>query len=202
MEFGQPQDIEWAIENGSLYLLQSRPITTLRNIPDPDGALNIWDNSNITESYNGVTSPLTFSFARSVYEGVYRQFCRILRVPQRKIEANDLTFRCMLGLIQGRIYYNLLNWYRVLALLPGFTVNRRFMEQMMGVRESLPDKDDSGTRQGDGAARVCRHLQSGGDDPGFDWESDDSGRPGQEILRAPAPSLAGTRSASYGDASR
>ncbi|MBD3562364.1 phosphoenolpyruvate synthase, partial [Planktothrix sp. FACHB-1355] len=28
---------------------------------------------------------------------------------------------------------------RVLALLPGFTVNRRFMEQMMGVRESLPE---------------------------------------------------------------
>ncbi len=137
-EFGQPQDIEWAIEEGKLYLLQSRPITTLRNLPDPDGALNIWDNSNITESYNGVTSPLTFSFARSVYEGVYRQFCRILRVPERKIEASDLTFRCMLGLIQGRIYYNLLNWYRVLALLPGFTVNRRFMEQMMGVRESLP----------------------------------------------------------------
>ncbi|NJO75308.1 MAG: hypothetical protein HC833_17000 [Leptolyngbyaceae cyanobacterium RM1_406_9] len=44
----------------------------------------------------------------------------------------------MLGLIQGRIYYNLLSWYRVLALLPGFTVNRRFMEQMMGVREELP----------------------------------------------------------------
>ena len=44
----------------------------------------------------------------------------------------------MLGLIEGRIYYNLTNWYRVLALLPGFTVNRRFMEQMMGVREGLP----------------------------------------------------------------
>nr|BBH93194.1 hypothetical protein KTA_13930 [Thermogemmatispora argillosa] len=27
--FGVPQDIEWAIENGQLYLLQSRPITTL-----------------------------------------------------------------------------------------------------------------------------------------------------------------------------
>jgi len=139
-EFGQPQDTEWAIKDGRLYLLQSRPITTLRNIPDPDGALNIWDNSNITESYNGVTTPLTFSFARSVYEGVYRQFCRILRVPRRKIDASDRTFHCMLGLIQGRIYYNLLSWYRVLALLPGFTVNRRFMEQMMGVRESLPDE--------------------------------------------------------------
>ena len=151
-EFGQPQDIEWAIKDGELNLLQSRPITTLHNLADPDGDLNIWDNNNITESYNGVTTPLTFSFARSVYEGVYRQFCRILRVPQRKIEAHERTFQCMLGLIEGRIYYNLLNWYRVLALLPGFTINRRFMEQMMGVRENLPDNiaavlDKATTRQ-------------------------------------------------------
>jgi pyruvate,water dikinase len=27
--FGKPQDVEWAIEGGALYLLQSRPITTL-----------------------------------------------------------------------------------------------------------------------------------------------------------------------------
>jgi len=27
--FGAPQDVEWAIEKGKLYLLQSRPITTL-----------------------------------------------------------------------------------------------------------------------------------------------------------------------------
>lgn len=138
--FGQPQDIEWAIEGNALYLLQSRPITTLRALPDPDAALNLWDNSNIVESYSGVTTPLTFSFARSSYQSVYRQFCRILRVPERTLAANDRIFRNMLGLIRGRVYYNLLNWYRALALLPGFTLNRRFMEQMMGVRESLPDE--------------------------------------------------------------
>lgn len=138
--FGRPQDIEWAYSGDKLYLLQSRPITTLEKMPDPDGALNIWDNSNIIESYSGVTTPLTFSFARYIYEGVYREFCRILRVPKRKIAANEQTFAGMLGLIQGRVYYNLVNWYRVLALLPGFTFNRRFMEQMMGVRESLPDE--------------------------------------------------------------
>ena len=27
--FGKPQDIEWGIENGNVYLLQSRPVTTL-----------------------------------------------------------------------------------------------------------------------------------------------------------------------------
>jgi len=145
--FGRPQDIEWAIKGEELFLLQSRPITTLLDLADPEGALNLWDNSNITESYNGITTPLTFSFARYVYEGVYRQFCVIMRVPKAKIAANERTFARMLGLIQGRIYYNLLNWYRVLALLPGFTLNRRFMEQMMGVRESLPDEVVGDLRQ-------------------------------------------------------
>src|SRR5215467_7964261 len=138
--FGRPQDIEWAIESNQLFLLQSRPITTLGHLADPEGAFNLWDNSNITESYNGVTTPLTFSFARYVYQGVYRQFCVIMSVPRSKIAANERTFARMLGLIEGRIYYNLLNWYRVLALLPGFTLNRRFMEQMMGVRESLAEE--------------------------------------------------------------
>jgi pyruvate,water dikinase len=138
--FGRPQDIEWALEGGKLYLLQSRPITSLNALADPDGVLNIWDNSNIAESYNGVTTPLTFSFARRAYEEVYRQFCRILGVPRRKLERSDEVFRHMLGLVRGRVYYNLLNWYRLLALLPGFTVNRRFMEQMMGVRQGIPDE--------------------------------------------------------------
>jgi pyruvate,water dikinase len=136
---GQPQDIEWAIEDGRLYLLQSRPITSLSGMGDPDGALCVWDNSNIAESYPGITMPLTFSFARLAYEGVYRQFCRLMRVPPATIAANSGIFRRMLGLIQGRVYYNLLNWYRLLSMLPGFTVNRRFMEQMMGVREGLPE---------------------------------------------------------------
>ena len=132
--FGVPQDVEWAFEGGQLYLLQSRPVTTL----PPDGGLNLWDNSNISESYSGVTLPLTFSFARRAYTGVYREFCRMLAVPSARIAAHEATFGNMIGLIRGRVYYNLLNWYRVLALLPGFTLNRRFMEQMMGVKEELP----------------------------------------------------------------
>jgi phosphohistidine swiveling domain-containing protein len=158
--FGQPQDIEWAIAGGRLFLLQSRPITTLKDLADPEGALNLWDNSNITESYNGVTTPLTFSFARYVYEGVYRQFCRVMSVPEAKIEANEHTFSRMLGLIRGRVYYNLLNWYRVLALLPGFTLNRRFMEQMMGVRESLPEEIARQMEQASTRDRIMDALRS------------------------------------------
>lgn len=135
--FGRAQDIEWAIEGGGLYLLQARPVTARSNQVDPDATRCLWDNSNIVESYAGVTSALTFSFARRAYEEVYRQFCRVMQVRAGKIAAHDRTFRCMLGFIGGRVYYNLLSWYSVLALLPGFALNRRFMEQMMGVSEQL-----------------------------------------------------------------
>jgi rifampicin phosphotransferase len=137
--FGRPQDIEWAIDAQRIWLLQSRPITSLTSRSDPDATLTIWDNSNIVESYSGVTTPLTFSFAREIYQHVYEQFCRLMGVPERVIAAREDVFRNMLGLVRGRLYYNLLNWYRVLALLPGYQVNRRFMEQMMGVKEPLPD---------------------------------------------------------------
>jgi rifampicin phosphotransferase len=133
IEFGSPQDIEWAFEGSKLYLLQSRPITVFAR------PKTIWDNSNIAESYNGVTTPLTFSFAKTAYEHVYRQFCKILAVPAFKIEANEAIFPNMLGLVNGRVYYNLLNWYKLLALLPGYQMNRGFMEQMMGVKEPLPE---------------------------------------------------------------
>jgi pyruvate,water dikinase len=152
--FGLPQDIEWAIENGQAFLLQSRPITSIATMIDPDGELCIWDNSNIAESYGGVTTPLTFSFARRAYEEVYRQFCRLMRVSEEDIATHSGVFRRMIGLVRGRIYYNLLNWYRVLALLPGFRVNRRFMEQMMGVRENLPESVIADIENTDGRATV------------------------------------------------
>jgi phosphohistidine swiveling domain-containing protein len=136
--FGVPQDIEWAIAGGKLFLLQSRPITTLATLRDPDGAYALWDNSNIAESYGGVTTPLTFSFARHAYEEVYRELCRLLGVPDMEIAAHADTFRRMIGLVRGRIYYSLFSWYDLLALAPGFSSNRRFMEQMMGVKEELP----------------------------------------------------------------
>jgi pyruvate,water dikinase len=136
--FGSPQDIEWALADGQVFLLQARPITSLAGMADPDGLYALWDNSNIAESYNGVTTPLTFSFARFAYEQVYRQMCGVLGVSAATIARHDDIFGQMLGLIRGRVYYNLLNWYRLLALLPGFSSNRTFMETMMGVKEGLP----------------------------------------------------------------
>ncbi len=135
--FGRFQDIEWAYENNKLYLLQSRPITTIGN--NKDGKINVFDNSNIVESYGGITTPLTFSFIRMVYENVYLELCKIFKVKQEKIEINSQMFKNMLALIDGRVYYNLYGWYGLLSMFPGLGNNKKFMEQMMGVKESLPD---------------------------------------------------------------
>jgi pyruvate,water dikinase len=137
--FGEPQDIEWAFADDELHILQARPITTqLKPEARADAQIVIFDNSNIVESYPGIVSPLTYSFARYAYARVYRAFVRMVGVSETAIAANNDIFENMLGRIDGRVYYNLVNWYRALALLPGFAVNRSHMETMMGVAEPLP----------------------------------------------------------------
>ncbi len=139
--YKRPQDVEWAISGNRLYILQSRPVTTLNKTPDKTQTQIIWDNSNIIESYSGITTPLTFSFIQNVYTEVYKQFCRIMGVEEELIEKNNDVFQ-MLGLIKGRVYYNLLSWYKVLALLPGYSLNAGFMEQMMGVEQKLETRPE------------------------------------------------------------
>lgn len=132
-----PQDIEFAIREGALYLLQTRPITTLKTPDRRAGEYVLWDNSNIIESYPGVTTPLTFSFISKSYEVAYKLFSAYLGVSEKVIEANERVFANTLGLINGRVYYNLRSWYHMLAMLPGYSINARFMEQMMGVKEQF-----------------------------------------------------------------
>lgn len=142
-DFTAPQDMEWAFDSEELFVLQSRPITTLidtqKSAANPDPALLIFDNSNIIESYPGIVAPLTYSFAQYAYARVYRMFVRMIGVSETTIAREAPVFENMLGRLDGRVYYNLINWYRVLAMLPGFALNRAFMETMMGVSEPLPD---------------------------------------------------------------
>lgn len=132
-----PQDIEWTVTNGNVHILQARPVTTITKTQyiEETGVETIWDNSNIVESYSGVTSPLTFSFIRHAYYMVYLQFCQVLRVPEKVITDEDNNLRNMLGSLNGQVYYNLKNWYRLVSHLPGYNYNKAFMEQMMGVAE-------------------------------------------------------------------
>jgi pyruvate,water dikinase len=134
--YRRPQDIEFAVDaEGRPFLLQARPVTTVEEIGPAAGNRLLWDNSNIIESYSGVTSPMTFSFIRRAYTIVYHCFAEVMGIDARTVRANREVFENMLGLFRGQVYYNLLNWYRLVRLFPGFNYNKSFMESMMGVRE-------------------------------------------------------------------
>jgi rifampicin phosphotransferase len=140
--FESPMDIEWAFEGEKLYVVQMRPITTLPGLNFYNHKINggeatLWDNSNIVESFAGVTTPLTFSLTKEAYAVVYQVTSRVVGVPENIIDQFLGTYENMLGLVRGRVYYNLVNWYKLLLIIPGFSSNQGFMETMMGVKEEL-----------------------------------------------------------------
>ena len=128
---GGPQDVEFVVAAEGIWVVQARPITQ----PIPE--VVVYDNSNIQESYCGVTTPLTFSFAQRAYATVYRQTMRVLGLPAAQVAAHETVVTQLLGLVQGRIYYNINNWYRGLQLLPSFRQNKADMERMMGLEEPV-----------------------------------------------------------------
>ncbi|MDE7454007.1 MAG: hypothetical protein K2N22_06330 [Clostridia bacterium] len=125
------QDIEFAYRNGKVYFLQARAITTYGNINPHDRNLLI-DNSNIVESFFGVTSPLTFSFAKEVYHDVYYAALRTGKV-RKKISAALLpALSEMLYWYEGKIYYNMNSWYYGVSVLP-FKKSASYFDSMIGV---------------------------------------------------------------------
>lgn len=73
-ELGCPQDIEWAIADSKLYLLQSRPITTMVEHNPATGEWNdsltgdyLWTNTNFMEAVPDVMTPSTWSLVRILH---------------------------------------------------------------------------------------------------------------------------------------
>lgn len=132
-----PQDIEWCLKDNQFYILQARPVTILPPLNSDQDDVVVWDNSNIQESYCGVTTPLTFSFANRAYKTVYEQTMRLLEVNEATVQAHQGMLENMLGLVHGRVYYNINNWYRGLLFLPSFKTNKADMERMMGLTDPV-----------------------------------------------------------------
>ncbi len=97
-ELGCPQDVEWAIAGGKLYLLQSRPITTLIGHNPATGEWNdsltgdfLWSNVNFGEAIPDVMTPFTWS------------------ALQRGALAERISFQGHrpYGNIGGRVYLNI-----------------------------------------------------------------------------------------------
>ena len=133
--FGSEMDIEYAIKDDIIYILQARAITTL-NYTSPI----VLDNSNIVESYPGITLPLTQDFIRQAYYGVFSSL--VERIAGKKTAQRlDDTLRNMVDCANGRIYYRISNWYNVLLLLP---FNKKIIpvwQEMLGVKNTTVTSD-------------------------------------------------------------
>jgi rifampicin phosphotransferase len=96
-DLGRPQDIEWAIANGQLYILQSRPITTLQAETEEwnDSLLGdyLWSSTNFGEALPDVMTPMTWSMMQVFFD-----------VNRLGVETETLP---MGGNIGGRMYMNL-----------------------------------------------------------------------------------------------
>lgn len=125
-ELGHLVDLEWCYVGDTLHALQARPITALPADPAGTGEARVFDNANIQESYNGVTTPLTFSFAARLYGAVYSELLRRLGALPATRRAFVPVAQSLLGLIDGRVYYNLNSWRHMILTLPGG--NRRVEE--------------------------------------------------------------------------
>jgi phosphohistidine swiveling domain-containing protein len=89
------QDIEWAVRGDQLFILQSRPITTLYDqnsdyYESPKGDY-LWTRTNVGEAYGDVVTPLTWSLAE-------RDDINAKKLPGK---------HPALGLISGRVYINM-----------------------------------------------------------------------------------------------
>ena len=132
------KDIEFAIKNNQIFILQCRNIAKYSYI-DKNRPRTILDNSNIIESYSGVTTPLTYTFAREVYGKIYHQTLKSFFIPDDVVKSVSHDLNNMLYFYENKIYYKLNSWYKLMSLYPNYNTNKKYMENMMGVKTPLKE---------------------------------------------------------------
>jgi pyruvate,water dikinase len=90
---GIPQDIEWTYDGQCLWLLQTRPITTLQPL---------WTRKIASEVIPGVIKPLTWSINRPLTCGVWGEIFTLVLGKR----AEGLDFTATATLHWGRAYFN------------------------------------------------------------------------------------------------
>ena len=131
---GEYLDIEFAIKDNKIYILQARPITTIDT-----SNLVILDNSNIVESYPGISLPLTISFVHFVYSNVFKKEAYRLTKNKKLVEENNDNFNNMVASSSGRIYYKISSWYTLIKFLPFSKKIIPIWQDMLGVKNKTYD---------------------------------------------------------------
>jgi pyruvate,water dikinase len=108
--FGQPQDIEWAVADDKIFILQSRPITTIPR-KKSHAERQVWSNLNSGEVLPDVVSPMTWSFVERLIREIFSSILAKLGL--------SLDGRPLVGLIAGRAYFNLNTFAGIMRKIPG-----------------------------------------------------------------------------------
>ena len=101
-EFGCPQDIEWAIHQDKIFLLQSRPITTIPRATSWEDR-QIWSSFAAKEIIPDVVTPATSWMLESLVANSVDSASDVLCID---IKDNIPTYE----LIAGRVYFNASFW--------------------------------------------------------------------------------------------
>ena len=100
--FKSPQDIEWAMVNSKIYILQSRSVMVTRANPRRKG--KVWCNANVRETVPDPLSPMGWSIFDNVFFPDIIMNVFGLPVNRKKYEE----YRPV-ELISGRLYWNVNN---------------------------------------------------------------------------------------------
>jgi pyruvate,water dikinase len=136
--FGSPQDIEWAVSKGKVFILQSRPITTLS-----DKEEILWTRAYGDEYWADVTSPLFYSW---LGEWLSKY---VLEEGYEVMGYWDLKGLPLLRLHKGHIYFN------SAVLEAVFTYNPRF-SRTKELLNYFPEKDQE--RIANAKTKLLRRL--------------------------------------------
>lgn len=136
--FGPYLDVEFACCDDQIWFLQVRPITGL-SLDQP----LVLDNSNIVESYPGVSSPLTVSFVKEAYHQIFKGLVRRLGGQDQRLLAELApVYSQMVTTVNSHFYYQINNWYHFLHFLPLSKQVIPIWQDMLGVRHlSVPEVD-------------------------------------------------------------
>lgn len=131
--FGVPLDIEWSIgHDGMVYFLQARPITTAIKSQTHDV---VWTNANIAENFPEPISPFLYSIVRKGYTAYFRNLGLGFGIAAKRITAMQDALDHIVGVHDGRLYYNLTNIHTLLYLAPGGRWLTSFFNEFVGSTE-------------------------------------------------------------------
>jgi len=100
--FEAPQDIEWSLEHGRLFILQSRPISVHGAMPRR--RCTVWSNVNLRETIPDPISPMGWSvFSDFIF---YTILHNVFSIP---VTEDQYAKYPMVERLLGRLYWNLNN---------------------------------------------------------------------------------------------